>query len=220
MSSNSSGIDHNGPVGDSSGDAARDSSDEVKNEVESIGGGTVKTTAKHEDEARSAEPYVTGKKDGRRSSPAVWIAIALVATLAAIGLGVMAFMQNRAEDRRDQARDAAVEYTTAMATYSFDDLEGNKKKIMENSTDEFSSRYEETVGKLNELITKGEGSSTAKVPHAAVKEIDGETATVLVFLNQEVKNVVAPEGRVELSRMVVTLKWGDGRWLLDNAEVA
>ena len=54
----------------------------------------------------------------------------------------------------------------------------------------------------------------------SLERVSGDTAIVLVFLDQEITNVTVPDGRVDSSRMVVTVVRDGDRWLLDDAQLA
>ncbi len=41
---------------------------------------------------------------------------------------------------------------------------------------------------------------------------------MLVFLDQDVTNVVVPEGRTDATRFLITLKRIDDTWMLDGAD--
>ncbi|QPG48420.1 MULTISPECIES: hypothetical protein [unclassified Rhodococcus (in: high G+C Gram-positive bacteria)] len=51
-----------------------------------------------------------------------------------------------------------------------------------------------------------------------VETLDADRATVLVFLDQDVKNVAVPDGRVDATRFLITLDRVDDRWLLQGAD--
>ena len=92
--------------------------------------------------------------------------------------------------------------------------------VAAEATPGFADRYREVSDGLRDLLASGEGTSNGTVSHAAVESVDGDTAVVLVFLDQEVTNVTVPDGRVDSSRMVVTVVRDGDRWLLDDAQLA
>ena len=107
-----------------------------------------------------------------------------------------------------------------LATYDHADVDANLDAVVAESTPGFAERYSEVSEGLRELLTSGQGTSAGTVTHAAVESVDGDSAVVLVFLDQLVTNVTVPDGRTDASRMVVTLQRDGDRWLLDNAELA
>ncbi|KSZ56675.1 hypothetical protein Z045_21675 [Rhodococcus pyridinivorans KG-16] len=155
-----------------------------------------------------------------RSGAGRWVtAVVIVALLAATGFFGFRWWQ-AAQDAtlRDDAIAQAREYAVALGTYDYRSFDDNLTAVTSNATEEFASRYEEVAGDLRELVANGEGTSAARAEHAGLESFDGDVATVLVFLDQDVKNVVVPEGRTDATRFVITLKRVDERWLLDGAD--
>lgn len=116
------------------------------------------------------------------------------------------------------AVDAAAEHAVALGTYSHETFDDSVAAVLEGSTPEFAERYGAAAGDLRELVVNGEGSSEGSVLHAGLEGMDGDTATVLVFLDQNVRNLLIEQGRVDATRFLVTVEKIDGRWLLDGAE--
>jgi len=156
----------------------------------------------------------------RRRGTAVLVVI-IVALLAACGyLGYLVWDGQRQDRLAATARDEASRLVSQLATYDHADVDANLEAVAAEATPGFADRYREVSEGLRELLTSGEGTSTGTVLHAAVESVDDSTATVLVFLDQEVTNVTVPEGRIDASRMVVTLRRDGDRWLLDDARLA
>ncbi len=61
------------------------------------------------------------------------------------------------------------------------------------STSEFTGQYNKMVDALRSLVTDGQGQATATVSNIGVESVDESSAVVLAFVDQEAKNVVAPE---------------------------
>ena len=149
-----------------------------------------------------------------------WIVKGLVLVLA-IAAGVFAVLWWRADsaDRlRTEALDSAREYAITLGTYEFQSFDASLAPVTEISTDEFAQKYNTVAGELRSLVENGQGSSVARADHAAVETVDGDRATVLVFLDQDVKNVAVPEGRTDATRFLITLEREGDRWLLDGAD--
>ncbi|MGV0740921.1 hypothetical protein [Mycolicibacterium sp. XJ870] len=51
-----------------------------------------------------------------------------------------------------------------------------------------------------------------------VDRIDGDTVTVVAFVDQHVTNVTAPEGSEQKYRMVVTLLRSGDRWIVNDVQ--
>lgn len=150
------------------------------------------------------------------------IAALLIAILAvAVGvLGYLLWQDHRQDELRRSAAQDASRLVVQLATYDHNDVDANLDAVVAEATPGFAERYREVSDGLRELLARGEGTSTGTVTNAAVESISGDTAIVLVFLDQEITNVTVPDGRVDSSRMVVTVVRDGDRWLLDDAQLA
>lgn len=164
-----------------------------------------------------AEPDLPGR--GRPGRVAVTALV--VALLAACGwLGYLVWTDHREDELRVSATEDANRLVTQLATYDHTDVDANLEAVVAEATPGFAERYREVSEGLRELLSSGQGTSIGTVTHAGAQSVDAERAVVLVFLDQEVTNVTVPDGRVDASRMVVTLIRDGDRWLLDAAELA
>lgn len=112
----------------------------------------------------------------------------------------------------------ANDYAVKLSSFDYRDLNQNRDAITAMSTEDFGKKYDEMVGALTDIVSNGKGEATAEVSHSAVESLDGDQATVLLFVDQTAKNVVAPDGRSQPYRMVVKLQKVDGRWLVDDVQ--
>jgi Mce-associated membrane protein len=149
-----------------------------------------------------------------------WIGKSLVLVLAvAAGVfGVLWWQAESADRLRTDALDSAREYAITLGTYNFESFDESLAAVTEISTDKFAEKYNAVAGELRSLVENGQGSSVARADHAAVESVDGDRATVLVFLDQDVKNVAVPDGRTDATRFLITLVRDGDRWLLDGAD--
>ncbi|MCW4352864.1 hypothetical protein ONR57_06095 [Hoyosella sp. YIM 151337] len=122
------------------------------------------------------------------------------------------------ENLRLQAvRDASM-YSELMGTYDHENLDQSFSDVVEVSTPEFAAEYESVANELRDAVRESQGVSRGSAIHAAAQSVDDNQATVLVFLNQEVTNVLRPDGAREASRLVVTLQRDGDRWLLADVQ--
>lgn len=179
--------------------------------------------------AESGEADTVGRKDNgeknssrsgkkRGFSRLVLPGLLVLALVAAAVFGVLWWQERKDEQLRSSAEAAATRMVTELATYSHEDFEENIARVKASATPEFSDNYTEVAESLRELVVNGEGESTAEIAHAAVESIGDEEAVVLVFLDQNIVNVAVPDGRQDVSRMVVTLQRQDGEWKLQDAQ--
>lgn len=170
-------------------------------------------------------PRESGSSTGSTVAVLISAVLATLALIAAIVFGALFFLSGDDEatpavspEVRIEALDTARDYAIKLSSFDYRDLDMNREAIAAASTPGFAEKYEEMVTALTEIVQNGKGEATAEVSHAALENIDGERATVLLFVDQQAKNVVSPDGRVQPYRMVVTLERSDDRWLVDNVE--
>ncbi|RDI28151.1 Mce-associated membrane protein [Rhodococcus sp. AG1013] len=179
--------------------------------------GAVATTAQPvvDAAADTSEPSST---DRRRFGI---VPVAILAVLAVV-LGAVAALQWWEQRKLDSLRDAAIDttrdYAQTMASFDYQNLDANRDKIAGMSTPEFTGKYNEMVDALRTLVTDGQGQATATVTNIGVQSLDDSSAVMLAFVDQEAKNVIAPEGKSQKYRMVVMLERDGDRWIVDNVE--
>ncbi|GED97801.1 hypothetical protein [Gordonia crocea] len=112
----------------------------------------------------------------------------------------------------------AKDYAVKLSSFDYRDLNKNRAAITAMSTDDFGKKYDEMVKALTEIVSNGKGIATAEVSYSAVESISRDKATVILFVDQKARNVVAPNGKNQPYRMVVKLVRADGRWLVDDVQ--
>lgn len=161
-----------------------------------------------------------GVPTGRGRAGRVIAGLVIVALLVATCvLGYLLWQEQRQDALRQSAADEASRLVVQLATYDHTDVDGHLDSVVSEATPGFAERYTEVSEGLRELLASGEGTSSGTVVNAATESVDGDTAVVLVFLDQQVTNVTVPDGRVDSSRMLVTVQRDGDRWLLDDAQL-
>jgi len=171
----------------------------------------------------AAGPKQKSAGRGRRPILAVIAGVVLAALVAATGFfGYHYFADEDAAPVSDTERSEIMavvnDYAVKMVSYDYRDLNKNRESVTAMSTKDFAAKYDEMVKALTEMVSSGQGEATGTVTHSAIESIDGDTATALVFANQKAKNVVAPQGRDQLYRMVITLQRQNGKWLVNDVQ--
>lgn len=145
------------------------------------------------------------------------MAVALVAALAVLGFQM--YSANQEDTLRQEALDTARDYSTIMSSFDYQNLDANKDSIASMSTDEFAGTYRTMVDSLREVVAGGgQGQASATATDVGIESLDNSSAKLLVFVDQQAKNVAAPEGNTQKYRMVVSLVRSDDRWLVSNVE--
>ena len=118
---------------------------------------------------------------------------------------------------RSEVVSVANDYATKLSSFDYRDLNKNRRSITAMSTADFGKKYDEMVKALTEIVSNGRGRHR-RVTNSAVESINGDKATVIAFVNQKARNVVAPDGKNQPYRMVVKLVRTDGTWLVDDVQ--
>ena len=117
-----------------------------------------------------------------------------------------------------QAIGVAKDYAIKLSSFDYRDLNKNREAIAAMSTPAFAAKYSQMVTDLTQIVTDGKGEATATVSHAAAEQINGSDAAVMLFVDPQARNAVAPTGKTQAYRMLVKLKNIDGRWLVDDVQ--
>lgn len=168
--------------------------------------------------ARKTAP-LTARDTGSRAPLILAVLLAgFVAATAFFGYQYFADFSGISDGARAEVSAVADDYATKLASFDYRDLNKNREAITAMSTSSFAAKYDEMVKALTEIVANGQGVATAKVSHSAVSSIDGDSATVIAFVDQKATNVVAPNGKDQPYRMVLSLKRDGDRWLVDDVQ--
>ncbi|MFE3289905.1 mce associated protein mas1a [Rhodococcus sp. NPDC059234] len=156
----------------------------------------------------------------RLRRPRALVALLLVVGVIAAGATLLASVLHtrHLDTLRAEAVDTARDYSVALSSFDFQSLDANRQKIAQMSTPGFADKYNQMVDALRQIVTDGKGQATATADHVAVESLDDSGAVVLVFVDQQAKNVVSPDGNSQKYRMVVTLVRDGDRWVVDNVD--
>ncbi len=168
-------------------------------------------------------PLSSGSARGHRRWPKVLAAVIALAVVGATAFFGFHYFAGGGDGQvspqlRSEAIDVSSDYAIKLSSFDYRNLDANREQIDAMSTPDFAKKYSEMVAALTEIVTNGKGEATATVSHAAVETISPDAATVLLFVDQKAKNVVAPDGKLQPYRMLVTLKRSGDNWLVDNVE--
>jgi Mce-associated membrane protein len=174
------------------------------------------------------QPVAAPRSDGVRT-----LAVALVA-LAVVLAAVAAILAWRVSVRGPSggsdapagylagpaavaAETAASDEARATLTYSYKSLTADFATAAEGLTPRFRASYQGTTAQsVTPLATKYHAVSSAVVVAAGVSALSPDTATVLLFVDQTVRNDRLSHPRLDRSRINVSMVKLNGRWLIDN----
>jgi Mce-associated membrane protein len=152
-----------------------------------------------------------------RTAP--WWVVLLVGALALVGLVGSAVLLARPDDAavRASAVEAAERYTALLTSYDAATLEEDVARVRAVSTDGFADEYAETIDSLRDQITGQSTVSVGTVVGAGLEAVEGDTATVLVAVDQAL-TAQGQGARTEANRVRMTLVRQGGSWRVSAVE--
>ncbi|BBX27539.1 mce associated protein mas1a [Mycolicibacterium alvei] len=180
---------------------------------------SVLTLEEPAEESELAVPESEPSPPGRTRLVKVLIALVALATAAALAvLSISEYHHRRDDALRAEAVQTSRDYLVAMAAFDYQKMDANREHIVANSTPGFAAKYDEMVKALRDIVVTSKGVATATADHVVVDSFDGDTATVIAFVDQHVTNVTAPQGSNQKYRMVAKLVRSGDRWIVDDVQ--
>lgn len=170
------------------------------------------TTAPVDDEG-------TGSGRQRRLSVAAGAAVLIAATATSALLGSQLWRQHQLDEAGHQAQTAAASYAEALTSIDSGKVDENFTRVLDGATGEFKDMYTQSSVKLRQLLIDNKASAHGMVLESAVKSASTDTVEVLLFIDQSVSNAANPQPRLDRSRIKMTMKKVDGRWLASKVEL-
>ncbi|MET9214089.1 MULTISPECIES: hypothetical protein [unclassified Nocardia] len=149
----------------------------------------------------------------RRSALPVMALLAVVALGAAGVLGWQLRQERAVDDAAAAALQAARAYAVTLTSVDSSRLDSDFAAVLDGSTGEFRDMYTRSSGQLRELLQENKATGKGAVLEAAVKSATETEVEVLLFIDQTVTNAAATDPRVDRSRVLMTMRLVDGRWL-------
>lgn len=150
---------------------------------------------------------------GRRAVLPLTALVAIAAVAAAVTLGWQLREERRVDDAAAAALAAARAYGVTLTSVDSNDLDRDFGAVLDGATGEFRDMYTRSSGQLRELLLENKATGSGTVLDAAVKSATENEVEVLLFIDQTVTNAASPDPRVDRSRVVMTMRLVDGRWL-------
>ncbi|WKG04545.1 mce associated protein mas1a [Mycolicibacterium sp. HK-90] len=154
----------------------------------------------------------------RRIGAGLLALVAIAAAAALVMLSLSEYHHRRDDTLRTEAVQMSRDYLIAMAAFDYQKIDANRERIVADSTPGFAAKYDEMVKALRDIVVTSKGVATATADHVVVDTLDGDTATVVAFVDQHVTNVTAPQGSDQKYRMVVKLVRSGDRWIVDDVQ--
>ncbi|MGH3687279.1 MAG: hypothetical protein ACRDSM_19955 [Pseudonocardiaceae bacterium] len=178
----------------------------------------------------------TDEEVAKPSRPLTAGVATLVALLAAvvIAIGLGAWFRGEANQLAgsaaasnsalvDSAATAAVsaqvkEAVQRVYSYDFARLDANERAANEVVTGGFVEDFRQRFARIREQAPGQQAVVVATVPALAVKRLDGDQATVVVFLDQEAHQAGRDKPLTATGRLSITAQRVNGSWKIANAE--
>ncbi|MGB3664099.1 hypothetical protein [Mycolicibacter sinensis] len=148
---------------------------------------------------------------------ATGISVTALAALAFLG---WQYQQHRVvADASRAALASARDYATTLTSIDAGRVDDNFAKVVDGATGAFKDMYSQSASQLRQLLIDNKAMSKGVVVDAAVKSAAKNTVEVLLFVDQSISNVANPAGRLDRSRVAMTMERIDGRWLASRVEL-
>jgi Mce-associated membrane protein len=156
--------------------------------------------------------------DGRRRRP--FLAVAVVACVAAIGFGLLAAVLgsrlNGERRDRQEVEDTSGRFAAALLTYDYNDLAAAKKRVLALSTGNFRKQYEEAfTGGLDTLFQSTKATSAGTTKDVFVGDIANGTVTSIAVVDAVAQGTTGSR-RLISSYIQLDLVKVHGKWLVDG----
>ncbi len=173
---------------------------------------------RHAEPAPSPSPGHARSRGPVVAVVAVTLAVAVAVVLAIVVTG----LSNRGGGQASAATTDALEKaassgTQAALSYNYQHLSTDFAAAEKFMTPSFAANYKKTTAtQVQSLAAKYKAVSAATVLGAGIDSSSSSHATVLVFVDQTVKNSQLSAPRLDRSRIEVTLVRSGGKWLISQ----
>jgi hypothetical protein len=189
-----------------------------------------------EDTATADGTDDTEDAPGRRGG----LLVGLTAAVALLALVALAFTvvgpladarkTERLDDRREQALTQARTLALNLVSIDYKTLDRDLQRISESTTGKARADFDDKILKndsYKQLVKDNEAVITSTIQRIGLEPcgkdddacLRGDTANVLVFLDQESKNKLRPTPRVDRNRVLLTLVRKNDTWLVSDVRV-
>jgi Mce-associated membrane protein len=125
---------------------------------------------------------------------------------------------NVVDGRNQAALSAARQAAVTLLTYDYRHLDRDFTAVLNGSTGGFKKDFASRQSTAKALFVQGKAIASGQVLDAAVASSTSTTATVLVVIDQSVKNVSVPSGTTKHYRMQLKLNKVGSSWLVSDVE--
>lgn len=150
---------------------------------------------------------------------ALVVAVYVGAVGLAGGLGWQLWDEHSVSQAGQAAERTAVNYAQVLTSIDSNQVDQNFSAVLDGATGEFKDTYTKASAQLRQLLIDNKAAAHGTVVASAIQSQTKNKAVVLLMVDQTVSNAVRPDGRVDRSRMKVTMENVGGRWLASKVEL-
>lgn len=135
------------------------------------------------------------------------------------GLGWRLWDEHQVSRAGQAAQRTAVNYAQVLTSIDSNQVDQNFSAVLDGATGEFKDTYTKASAQLRQLLIDNKAAAHGTVVDSAIQSQSKNKVVVLLMVDQTVSNAVRPDGRVDRSRMKVTMENVGGRWLASKVEL-
>ena len=117
------------------------------------------------------------------------------------------------------ARKTAIDYAQVLTSVDSNNVDQNFAAVLGGATGEFKAMYTKASVQLRQLLIDNKATAHGTVVDSAIQSESKDKVVVLLMVDQTVTNTARPDGRVDRTRMKLTMDKVDGRWLASKVEL-
>ncbi|MGV0070444.1 Mce protein [Mycobacterium colombiense] len=172
-------------------------------------------------------PDAAGERNAKRGTRP-WRRYARIALVVAVyggavglagGLGWKLWDEHEVSRAGQAAQRTAVNYAQVLTSIDSNQVDQNFSAVLGGATGEFKDTYTRASAQLRQLLIDNKAAAYGTVVDSAIQSQSKNKVVVLLMVDQTVSNAVRPDGRVDRSRMKVTMENVGGRWLASKVEL-
>ncbi|MQA05408.1 MAG: hypothetical protein GEV07_22685 [Streptosporangiales bacterium] len=148
-------------------------------------------------------------------------AVVLLAVTAVVGVQLARSVSavDADEQERELVLSAARQQALNFTTIGYRTVDKDIDRVIDGATGDFKASYKQNRDTIEKTVTKNKSTSKGEVRSAGVKNLDSDSATVLVVVDASVTNTSYKKPRMQHYRMQFDLaKLRNGKWLVSGVE--
>lgn len=166
-----------------------------------------------------SNPKTAARQWKRYARIALVAAVYLGAFGLAGGLGWKLWDEHTVTQAGQAAQRTAIDYAQVLTSIDANQVDQNFSAVLDGATGEFKDTYTKASVQLRQLLVDNKATAHGMVVDSAIESLSKTRVVVLLMVDQTVSNAVRPDGRVDRSRMKITMDNVGGRWLAGKVEL-